>query len=460
MGGPSFARNFRLRPGAIECDADGLRVGGVALLARDAKGAWKRRDGGELNRGLSKLYGLPLDCERKGRALDAVAAALTNGELARAQIGALLLQLPDPPASANTQPDGLDKRRLARDLVACGLLKADADWDDKHPRTGEPPNPGWFAPTSGEPGADKPKTDAGPAAGAPSRGGAALAFVLPAPAAGVGSLLAEDLSATALDGLAILATRFSAATILFDAIFVPSDNRIVEEGRIPGRPDVAYRWAHDESSTAVTLKVLVDGQWRTLAVGGAGPNGLVYARDGQAVARVVSGPDRRQTLVATVGALDRAVADLRRQDDEPVAPPIANDNEPRLCPKPTKEPETMTAVRANAIAYQEYVSGLPYPFAIFFGGIWFDGCDERTGLLLDAKAKNDHIFDANDNLNLQSWVYAENNPAIQMKRQSDVAVATGREVVWHVQTEMTYLGLKKIADDNHFPNLSVDYDPN
>ncbi len=81
-------------------------------------------------------------------------------------------------------------------------------------------------------------------------------------------------------------------------------------------------------------------------------------------------------------------------------------------------------------------------------------------LLLDAKAKNDHIFDANDNLNLQSWVYAENNPAIQMKRQSDVAVATGREVVWHVQTEMTYLGLKKIADDNHFPNLSVDYDPN
>ena len=68
--------------------------GGVALLARDAKGAWTRRDGGELNRELSKLYGLPLDCERKGRALEAVAAALTNGELARAQIGALLLDFP------------------------------------------------------------------------------------------------------------------------------------------------------------------------------------------------------------------------------------------------------------------------------------------------------------------------------------------------------------------------------
>ena len=104
MGGLSFARCFRLRPGAIECDADGLRVGGVALLARDAKGAWTRRDGGELSRELSKLYGLPLDCERKGGALDAVAAALTNRELARAQIGALLLRLPDPPRPRASTP--------------------------------------------------------------------------------------------------------------------------------------------------------------------------------------------------------------------------------------------------------------------------------------------------------------------------------------------------------------------
>ena len=170
---------------------------------------------------------------------------------------------------------------------------------------------------------DEPKPGSRPAAGAPAPGGAALAFVAPAPAAGAGSLLAEDLSATALRGLATLAARFSAATILFDAIFVPSDNPIVEEGRIPGRPDIAYRWAHDEGETAVTLKVLVDGQWRTLAVGGAAPDGLVFDRDGRAVARVVNGPDRRQTLVATVDALDRAVADLRRNDGEPAAAPVA-----------------------------------------------------------------------------------------------------------------------------------------
>jgi hypothetical protein len=384
---------------------------------------------------------------------------LTNGELARAQIGALLLRLPDPPTPAGVHADGLEKRPLVDGLLACSLLKADADWDDKHPRTGAPPNPGWFASTQGAPGADAPKPDANPAPVDPSRGGAALAFVASAPAAGVDTLLAEDLSATALRGLAMLAARFSAATILFDAIFVPSDNRLVEEGRIPGRPDIAYRWAHDESETAVTLKVLIDGQWRTLAVGGAAPNGLVFDRDGRAVARVVSGPDQRQTLVATVDALDRAVADLSRKDGEPVAAPVADNREPRLCPEPTKEPQTTTST--NSIAYQQYVSGLVYPLAIWFGGLFFDGCDPPTGLLLEAKADIDFMFDGNDDVH--GWIKPENNPRIQMLDQADAALAAGRLVVWHAQTEKGYRGLSKIRDSLQLPErlvVTVVYDPN
>jgi hypothetical protein len=246
------------------------------------------------------------------------------------------------------------------------------------------------------------------------------------------------LSVTALRALAAFAARLSAATILFDAIFVPSDNHLVEEGRIPGRPNVAYRWAHDESERAVTLKVLVDGQWRTLAVGGAAPNGLVYARDGRVVARVINGPDRRQTLIATVSALDRAVADLRREGGEPVAAPVANDDEPKLCPDPRKEPETTD--RANSIAYQQYVSGLPYPWAIFLGTVIFDGCDPRTGILLEAKANIDFMFDANDEL--YRWIDPKKNPVNQMEQQAKVAAAAGREVVWHAQTEKGYRGLK------------------
>ncbi|WP_147262925.1 tetraacyldisaccharide 4'-kinase [Roseiarcus fermentans] len=64
---------------------------------------------------------------------------MENRDLARAQIATLLLELPDPPAAGSPDDDGLQKRRLARDLSLCGLLKADDGWDEQHPRTGTAP---------------------------------------------------------------------------------------------------------------------------------------------------------------------------------------------------------------------------------------------------------------------------------------------------------------------------------
>ena len=93
-----------------------------------------------------------------------------------------------------------------------------------------------------------------------------------------------------------------------------------------------------------------------------------------------------------------------------------------------------------------------------FDGTWFDGCDPRTGWLLDAKANMDFLFNAEDRL--KGWVKPEKNPANQMQRQSDVVTAAGRAVVWHAQTEKTFRGLKKIVDEGSFPNLSVVFDPN
>ena len=68
------------------------------------------------------------------------------------------------------------------------------------------------------------------------------------------------------------------------------------------------------------------------------------------------------------------------------------------------------------------------------------------------------MFDENDNL--YSWIKPENNPAIQMRSQAEAALAAGRVVVWHAQTEKGYRGLKNIADGLPFGNLSVVYDPN
>lgn len=348
------------------------------------------------------------------------------------------------------------ERRLSRELAACGLLKADDDWEEQHPRTGSPPNPGWFAPKPKEAQADEPpRTAAKPDENASSRSGVpgGLAFVPPALAVGADSLLAESVSATALDGLAALAARISAPAILFGAIFIPSANRIVDEGPVPGRPDMTYRWARDEAH--VTFRALVDGQWRTLTVG-LQRGDAFYAPDGEIVARVVLAAGRRPTLVTAVEALDRALAELRRANGEPATSPTDEDHEPKLCPNPTPEP--MTTESANSIAYQEYVTGLPYGLAIRLGKVNFDGCDPATGILLEAKADIDFMFDQNNNL--YSWVDPEKDPVIQMARQAKAALAAGRIVVWHAQTEKGYRALTKMADDLDELNLFVVCDPN
>ena len=159
-------RFFRLSQGGIECDENGLRVAGVRLLERDSQGNWTARDDEGVCRELSRVYGVPLDISAKRNGLEVVAKALQRGETARAQIAALLLKLPDPP-----QGEAIDIREqnclaLALDLAACGLLKADPDWDAKHPRTGTPPNPGYFAPVPKEQRAEKP---AGPKPGWPPK---------------------------------------------------------------------------------------------------------------------------------------------------------------------------------------------------------------------------------------------------------------------------------------------------
>ena len=161
-------RTYRLAPDGVDCGAGGLSVGGVALLARLPAGrgpsAWEVRPLTDINRELTARYGLPVDVEGKASGFAFVAGALDNGEIALAQIGGLLLRFPDPPRLAKDMAPSADAVSLARELFFSGLLKADAEWVAQHPRTGTPPNPGWFALVPHEP--KPPKT---PGAGWPSR---------------------------------------------------------------------------------------------------------------------------------------------------------------------------------------------------------------------------------------------------------------------------------------------------
>lgn len=420
-------RHFRLSPLGVHCDDEGLTLGGIALLMRDPRGAWSPREARDLNPALSRVYGFPVDVAARRHGLNAVATALGQGEIARAQIATLLLQLPDPPCARSLDDDGPESARLATDLRACGLMKADPGWEDEHPRAGQPPNPGWFAP--------KPKTEAGdpPPPSIDEGSSPSAAFVPFAPAAGPAAWLGSDLSATVLEGLATLASRYSGPAILFGAIFVPGQNTIVDQGPVPGRADMSYRWARDEGQ--VTFNLLIDGQTRTFAVGTLKSGEIFVDGDGEIVARMVRGPAGKTSLVTTLEALDRAAANFRDRNKLPVVAPPRDDREPRLCPIPQRE--AITTKSENSIAYQQYVSGIPYGWAYFIGRVSFDA-----------------------NLNLFGWVNPKNDPKKQMRRQSDAALAGGRIVVWHAQTWKGYLALSKIASEGKFPNLFVVYDPN
>jgi hypothetical protein len=157
-------RAFRLRAGGVECDTDGLRVGGAQLL--ESVGAplgvrnWRPLAQPEIDRALTQAYAAGICASDRRRGLAVVAEALNKRELARAQIAALLLRLPDPVLS-KLDPDAREDELAG--LRESGLLAK--DWDEvDHPRTGTPPNPGWFAPRG--------ESDAAPSESSHRSGGA------------------------------------------------------------------------------------------------------------------------------------------------------------------------------------------------------------------------------------------------------------------------------------------------
>lgn len=156
-------REFRLSPrdqqAGVSCDENGAFVGDIPLLTRSSangKDHWRPIDSKQLSEMIGSRFGFPIDMTRKIGGLTVIAKALNAGDIARAQIAALLFGIPDPPQFSKTANSRDAMIKFIRDLHWSGLIKA--DWDsDKHPRwpAGSPDSQGGqFAPkgdgTAGE----------------------------------------------------------------------------------------------------------------------------------------------------------------------------------------------------------------------------------------------------------------------------------------------------------------------
>jgi hypothetical protein len=122
---------------SIACTNAGVFVGEVPLVRRRCypcnKGEWRPRSLCDLNAELSDRFGLPVDFAQKMQGLAVVARALSAGNLPRAQVATLNLQIPDPPDLSKNEPSDEETIDLAVRLLASRLLKA--DWDpQQHPR--------------------------------------------------------------------------------------------------------------------------------------------------------------------------------------------------------------------------------------------------------------------------------------------------------------------------------------
>lgn len=74
--------------GGVFCDEGGAFVGAVPLLVRtrrDGKDEWQPRDCDDLSQEMRAQYGLPVDMSSKGGGLAAIAKALNEGDVVRAQ---------------------------------------------------------------------------------------------------------------------------------------------------------------------------------------------------------------------------------------------------------------------------------------------------------------------------------------------------------------------------------------
>jgi hypothetical protein len=130
----------------LACSDDGLLIGRTPLIEK-RDGHFAVREQREIERLLSRAYRSEISADRIISGLATVARALNANDQCLARIAAVHLRIPDiPDRTARNAMEAMDILiKYAHDEGG-----GDSNWNPAlHPRTGTPPNPGWFAPTSG-----------------------------------------------------------------------------------------------------------------------------------------------------------------------------------------------------------------------------------------------------------------------------------------------------------------------
>jgi hypothetical protein len=150
-------RFFKLSPPGkgrgVTCDANGVFIDDVPLLKRviaNGKEKWASRDCEDISADLNKRYDLPIELSSKASGIAAIARALNEGSIVRAQISALFLRFPELPPLTKTAQSRNEWIRFIRQLADSGFIKA--RWDVRWPKSSPDSQGGRYAPGGSSPG--------------------------------------------------------------------------------------------------------------------------------------------------------------------------------------------------------------------------------------------------------------------------------------------------------------------
>jgi len=385
----------------LAIDRNGIALGPTMSLARRGRGGWRVVDAATLTR---LDLGIPIDPGLLAGQIRGIARSLDEGDLVKAQILGLLTPL----AALDAAPAVLrrESERLRK-------------YSDDEPRI-----PAGDGKTSGEwtrvPFQETPKPG-----------------LLPRLAGKITAILRRELPR--LPELAI-------GPAIVMGILDPDVAGEIRDGTIPGRDDLNFSWKEGDLTIWRTLP---DGTKGQLFRGWPDKDGAYRTADGRIVA-----VNREDGLVVDVPTLEEGPKPAVNPNDPPADPlPAQDDDRPRLCPEP--ESDHPHGATARSIAYQEQISGLPPGLAVRLNGVVFDGCDESTGTMLEAKAAYEQFM--TDPHKAFIWKKILNNDFVNQAKAQEEA-ANGRLIVWHFAEEAVADAVRE-KFKGRFPSIFVVYTP-
>ena len=331
------------------CSPEGLSLAGHPLLQKK-QDCLQPKAMTELQAVLDDAYGATpqLDARRYLPGLNGIAKSLNQGDLALAMIGSLLLKLPDvPEANTRKYPD-----EQARDSNGRWTQGAEGDARQSPPADVEPKEAPSLAPVEAE--------IAGEAEG---------------------SLIA-GLAPRVLGLLGELAGAIAFPVAVLAGVLIPTNRSNIHYGDLPGFPELSYR---SDEGMATIFRRTAAGNFEPVYEGGPGKNGFYYDADGHVIGRQVgTGILFDHDALVELAAKPPASLEIGANPAfDPDGAPKTDGDEPRVCPPRTKE--DITGRSDRALAYQNQITGLPAGWDVLYNGVRYDGCDQVTQRMQEAK---------------------------------------------------------------------------